>query len=76
MTDEFKAHDTAHDRSRADGRRGSSGRDCQDLPGLGRAASLRATWHAYHLIGDVLRSADLACHPDHDAAVCAACARG
>jgi len=28
----------------------------------------RATWHAYHLIGDVLRSEDLAAEPGHDAA--------
>lgn len=28
----------------------------------------RARWHAYQLIGDVLRSGDLASHPDHDAA--------
>ena len=28
----------------------------------------RASWHAYHLIGDVLRSDDLACDPGSDAA--------
>lgn len=28
----------------------------------------RASWHAYHLIGDVLRSDDLAVSPVHDAA--------
>ena len=28
----------------------------------------RANWHAYHLIGDVLRSAELATPPAHDAA--------
>ena len=28
----------------------------------------RQSWHAYHLIGDVLRSGDLACAPDHDRA--------
>ena len=28
----------------------------------------RSTWHAYHLIGDVLRSEDLAHDPGHDAA--------
>jgi len=27
-------------------------------------AQVRATWHAYHLIGDVLRSDDLACAPE------------
>jgi sigma-E factor negative regulatory protein RseA len=26
----------------------------------------QSTWHAYHLIGDVLRSDDLACDPAHD----------
>ncbi|WP_298231523.1 RseA family anti-sigma factor [uncultured Azohydromonas sp.] len=29
---------------------------------------LRATWHSYHLIGDVMRSQDLAPPPGHDAA--------
>jgi sigma-E factor negative regulatory protein RseA len=32
----------------------------------------RATWHAYHLIGDVLRSDELAAPPSHDAAFLAA----
>jgi len=32
----------------------------------------RSTWHAYHLIGDVLRSDDLASPPAHDAAFLAA----
>ena len=31
-------------------------------------AKARQTWHAYHLIGDVLRSEDLASKPAHDAA--------
>jgi sigma-E factor negative regulatory protein RseA len=31
-------------------------------------ARLRATWHSYHLIGDVMRSQDLAQPPGHDAA--------
>jgi sigma-E factor negative regulatory protein RseA len=31
-------------------------------------AQTRQSWHAYHLIGDVLRSADLACAPGHDRA--------
>ena len=31
-------------------------------------ASARATWHAYHLIGDVLRSRELATPPERDAA--------
>ena len=30
-------------------------------------ASIRATWHAYHVIGDVLRSEDLATDPARDA---------
>lgn len=30
-------------------------------------AESRSAWHAYHLIGDVLRSDDLACHPVRDA---------
>lgn len=30
-------------------------------------ASVRAEWHAYHLIGDALRSDDLCRVPDHDA---------
>jgi sigma-E factor negative regulatory protein RseA len=30
-------------------------------------AACRATWHAYHLIGDALRSDDLASDGDHDA---------
>jgi sigma-E factor negative regulatory protein RseA len=29
-------------------------------------AEMRRTWHAYHLIGDVLRSDDLASQADHD----------
>src|SRR5512143_2981266 len=33
---------------------------------------LRSSWHAYQLIGDVLRSEDLAGHPSHDAAFLAA----
>ncbi len=31
------------------------------------SAESRSTWHAYHLIGDVLRSDDLASDPAHDA---------
>ncbi len=31
-------------------------------------AATRATWHAYHLIGDVMRSEDLAAAPRRDAA--------
>lgn len=30
-------------------------------------ASVRERWHSYHLIGDVLRSEELAQRPDHDA---------
>ena len=35
-------------------------------------APVRASWHAYHLIGDVLRSEDLATDPARDAAFMAA----
>jgi len=35
--------------------------------GWAQDAGLRRTWHAYHLIGDVLRSDDLAVEPAHDA---------
>jgi len=34
-------------------------------------AQLRADWHAWHLIGDVLRSEDLASNPRHDRLFCA-----
>ena len=34
-------------------------------------AALRADWHAWHLIGDVLRSDDLASNPRHDRDFCA-----
>jgi sigma-E factor negative regulatory protein RseA len=37
----------------------------------GAGAAARATWHAYHLIGDVLRSEDLASAPTRDAAFAA-----
>lgn len=33
-----------------------------------RDVDIRQSWHAYHLIGDVLRSDDLAAEPRHDAA--------
>ncbi|MEO7007631.1 MAG: sigma-E factor negative regulatory protein, partial [Caldimonas sp.] len=36
------------------------------------AAPARASWHAYHLIGDVLRSEDLATDPVRDAVFVAA----
>ena len=36
-----------------------------------RDAALRADWHAWHLIGDVLRSEDLASSPRHDRDFCA-----
>jgi sigma-E factor negative regulatory protein RseA len=35
-------------------------------------AALRVEWHAWHLIGDVLRSEDLASDPRHDRDFCAA----
>lgn len=50
-----------------------------DASAVGRAcgqwrddAEVRANWHAYHLIGDVLRSDELASHGGHDAAFLAA----
>jgi sigma-E factor negative regulatory protein RseA len=50
-----------------------------DAGALGPACALwredpqaRATWHAYHLIGDVLRSDELAASPSRDAAFLAA----
>lgn len=36
------------------------------LAGFRHHAAARADWHAYHLIGDVLRSEDLAAAPAHD----------
>jgi sigma-E factor negative regulatory protein RseA len=36
-----------------------------------RDAELRVEWHAWHLIGDVLRSEDLSSDPDHDRRFCA-----
>jgi len=36
-----------------------------------RNADLRADWHAWHLIGDVLRSEDLSSNPRHDRFFCA-----
>src|SRR5215813_5291888 len=46
-----------------------------DTPGVAHACTLwrddpviRSAWHAYHLIGDVLRSDDLAGRPAHDVA--------
>ena len=37
-----------------------------------REVDSRANWHTYHLIGDVLRSEDLATNPQHDATFLAA----
>ena len=37
-----------------------------------RSEELRGDWHAWHLIGDVLRSQDLAADPDRDRGFCAA----
>ena len=62
----------AHDEERramlsalADGEAGSAQPGCE----LWRDdAQARATWHTYHLIGDVLRSDDLAVQPARDAA--------
>ncbi len=49
-------------------------RACQALRDGDEAIGRRACddWHAYHLIGDVLRSSDLASSPRHDAAFLAA----
>jgi sigma-E factor negative regulatory protein RseA len=49
-----------------DGELGPDGvaRACASWRSDGRS---RQTWHAYHLIGDVLRSDDLASHPARDA---------
>lgn len=43
---------------------GSTARTCAQWH---EHADMRATWHAWHLIGDVLRSEDLASDPAHDA---------
>lgn len=54
-----------------DGELGASdvGRACGTWRDSGE---VRAAWHSYHLIGDVLRSDDLAADPGHDAAFLAA----
>lgn len=49
----------------ADGQADALPRACQAWRDDAKA---RQTWHAYHLIGDVLRSEDLAHKPAHDAA--------
>ena len=51
--------------ARADGRAEAVDEACD---GWARSGEARATWHAYHLIGDVLRSDDLAREPAQDAA--------
>jgi len=64
----------------AQGRRGrlSSAMDGEREPldqacrAWGDDADTRATWHAYHLIGDVMRSGELATSPARDAAFLAA----
>jgi sigma-E factor negative regulatory protein RseA len=53
----------------ADGETDDAGAGCALWAG---DAASRAAWHAYHLIGDVLRSDALAQHPAHDAAFLAA----
>ncbi len=52
----------------ADGEAGAAelGRVC--VGWAGAEVQTRQSWHAYHLIGDVLRSSDLACAPGHDRA--------
>ena len=54
----------------ADGELDSSGL-AASCAGFQQDARLRADWHAWHLIGDVLRSEDLASDPRHDRAFCA-----
>ena len=63
------------DSSSDDRRSGLSAAADGDADALGAAClawrgdpSARATWHAYHLIGDVLRSGELATQPERDAA--------
>jgi sigma-E factor negative regulatory protein RseA len=65
----------ADDPPGAEGRRWLSAAADGDADAVGIACrawreepSARATWHAYHLIGDVLRSSDLAARPADDAA--------
>jgi sigma-E factor negative regulatory protein RseA len=68
MWNESEANDQARERISAllDGEleRGAVPQACAHWR---ESAESRATWHAYHLIGDVLRSDDLACHPARDA---------
>ncbi len=45
---------------------GTAGQACADWRD---DAESRSAWHAYHLIGDVLRADDLACDPVRDAAL-------
>jgi sigma-E factor negative regulatory protein RseA len=52
----------------ADGRAEAVEEACE---GWAQSGEARATWHTYHLIGDVLRSDDLSRHPAQDAAVLA-----
>ena len=66
---------SADDSSSDDRRSGLSAAADGDADALGVAClawrtdpGARATWHAYHLIGDVLRSGELATQPERDAA--------
>ena len=53
----------------ADGDADALGRALRALrEGDAAGSRVRADWHAYHLIGDVLRTPDLATAPGHDAA--------
>lgn len=69
MVEPMNAHDDDRSRLSAlmDGQ--STADDVAQLGGRWRQdAQLRATWHTYHLIGDVMRSDDLASPPDRDEA--------
>ena len=51
------------------------GRGCAAWADADAGSVARRSWHAYHLIGDVLRSDDLAAHPARDAGLPGAAAR-
>ncbi|MDP3223606.1 MAG: RseA family anti-sigma factor [Rubrivivax sp.] len=69
-----QAAPAADDTPENDPRRWLSGAVDGDVEGLDKACrawrddpQARATWHSYHLIGDVMRSSELAAAPSHDA---------
>src|SRR6478735_8116694 len=53
----------------ADGELGPAG-TTTSCAAWARDSALRADWHAWNLIGDVLRSEDLASDPSHDRDFC------